>query len=379
MRKLVVKLMFYSVKILLLGCSILTLKNRKTHYEIVVYKVDGIGDWFLGQAAIGACLCQSSGKCLLIVANTLGEAARAGFPQAEILEIAYTGDGLNGVLKNFRQLIHLATKVETRLLVSFRHYVNPLREITFACVSAERKIVWNTYLPTVQADYPWLCAQVKCEFSIPSQLLERKELCGELRRHTSVLIAAFGANVAAEIRPRLKNSAAPRAYVVIVPFARIPIKNYSEPAWGELIRQIAGKYPAMAFDMWMSHAQTLDGMALSERISKTIGVSVGVRVAAGFSELKQIADQASLVITVDTAMAHIATALDKPAIILLGGGHFGEFGPWHWSRKQRWLTNELVCFGCGWKCIHDQPICITEISPDLIAAQACELLSLPAE
>jgi ADP-heptose:LPS heptosyltransferase len=78
------------------------------------------------------------------------------------------------------------------------------------------------------------------------------------------------------------------------------------------------------------------------------------------SYIEMIAN-AYAVLTVDTATAHIATALDKPTVVLLGGGHFDSFGPWFRSSKQTWVYNKLPCYGCEWFCTRDYVECIQDI------------------
>jgi ADP-heptose:LPS heptosyltransferase len=79
---------------------------------------------------------------------------------------------------------------------------------------------------------------------------------------------------------------------------------------------------------------------------------------------------ATWVLAADSAAAHIATALDRPAVMLLGGGCPGQFAPWRRSPRQVWLEHPLPCFDCGWRCTQPEPYCMTRIG----AAQVAEAL-----
>jgi ADP-heptose:LPS heptosyltransferase len=57
-------------------------------------------------------------------------------------------------------------------------------------------------------------------------------------------------------------------------------------------------------------------------------------------ELLNLIAGAELILTVDTAAAHFATALDKSCVVLFSGLHQGMFGPWRRSAQQRWLLPE---------------------------------------
>lgn len=75
-------------------------------------------------------------------------------------------------------------------------------------------------------------------------------------------------------------------------------------------------------------------------------------------EAMQIIRHSRLVIGVDTGLGHIACALDKDNIILVGGGHPGRFFPYH--HKTLLVRKEMVCYGCDWKCTMEKKIaCMT--------------------
>ena len=84
---------------------------------------------------------------------------------------------------------------------------------------------------------------------------------------------------------------------------------------------------------------------------------------------------APLVVSTETAAAHLATVLDRPTLVIMGGGHFGQFGPWRRSPRQIWLTHPMECFGCNWHCIHSRPHCLTDVPPEAIANAISSLLA----
>ena len=94
------------------------------------------------------------------------------------------------------------------------------------------------------------------------------------------------------------------------------------------------------------------------------------------SELTEILRGARLVLTNESAPVHIAAATGTPSVCIVGGGHFGRFLPYVLEKKVDELLpvaifDELVCFGCQWKCVY--PIegskavhCIERISCDAV-------------
>jgi len=69
------------------------------------------------------------------------------------------------------------------------------------------------------------------------------------------------------------------------------------------------------------------------------------------------------ILSQETAALHIATALHKPVLGIVGGGHYGRFYPWGDPEIARVVTKPLDCFGCNWACKYATMRCIQEISP----------------
>jgi ADP-heptose:LPS heptosyltransferase len=93
---------------------------------------------------------------------------------------------------------------------------------------------------------------------------------------------------------------------------------------------------------------------------------------AGTTTIGQMVEglrRASAVLAVDSAPLHLATALRRPVVGILGGGHFGRFYPWG-NPATTWVANKtLDCYGCNWDCRYETTRCVEEIPPSLIADQ----------
>ena len=68
--------------------------------------------------------------------------------------------------------------------------------------------------------------------------------------------------------------------------------------------------------------------------------SARVHIPGDLVEFLNLIAGAELILTVDTAAAHFATALDRACVVLFSGLHSGMFGPWRRSARQRWLLPE---------------------------------------
>lgn len=76
----------------------------------------------------------------------------------------------------------------------------------------------------------------------------------------------------------------------------------------------------------------------------------------------------------DAAPLHIATALRKPVLGVMGGGHGARFYPWSDSDLARVVRKTMDCYGCNWECKYETFRCIQEIHPTDAAKELLHLL-----
>jgi ADP-heptose:LPS heptosyltransferase len=101
---------------------------------------------------------------------------------------------------------------------------------------------------------------------------------------------------------------------------------------------------------------------------------------AGKSTVRQLVEglrRCTVVLSEETAALHIATALRKPTVGIMGGGHFGRFYPWGDPEINRVANQPMECYGCNWKCRYTTIRCVQEIPPKLIARELQHLLTGP--
>ena len=91
-------------------------------------------------------------------------------------------------------------------------------------------------------------------------------------------------------------------------------------------------------------------------------------------ELIECIRRCNIVLSPDTAALHIATALRKPVVGIVGGAHFGRFYPWGDPNVSRVVNKPMDCYGCNWRCKYESIRCIQEISVESAAAEMNYLL-----
>ena len=95
-----------------------------------------------------------------------------------------------------------------------------------------------------------------------------------------------------------------------------------------------------------------------------------LRGQTNLEELSREILAADLFLGVDTGPAHLALALGKPAVVVLGGGDYGRFFPYG---KSRVVTHPMECFQCHWECIYDRALCLHDIPPDEVVREVLEI------
>ena len=98
---------------------------------------------------------------------------------------------------------------------------------------------------------------------------------------------------------------------------------------------------------------------LSDINSKTINLC-GITIRESASIIKR----SCLSIGVETVFVQIASALNVPNVVLLGGGFFGRFAPL--SNLTSVACLPLECYGCKYECLYDTIYCVKSISENVI-------------
>lgn len=93
-------------------------------------------------------------------------------------------------------------------------------------------------------------------------------------------------------------------------------------------------------------------------------------------ELVEGLKKCDIVLSQDSAALHIAVALRKPTVGIIGGGHYGRFYPWGDGDINRVAHNPMDCYWCNWICKFEEIRCINEISPERIASELHHLIRL---
>ena len=360
---------------------------RENIRRIAVLKLDRIGDFILATAFLRPLAEQSRAEVTLIVRKPNGSIARQQFPGWKIVELpARETAWRNAFSQGVRA--QLADLEKADLLVDLRAWRDYSDAVIASWVPAGCRVaVGNAFPPTLASvTFPH-------EEQIYDHLLPGiPSLPGEARdlaNHRALRNAILGENSA----PAFPKLAVPPGdiaamenllhdrcgiahgspYAVVCPGTSSTVKEYPT---AKLAAALTDGFAGCDLPLLIAGTPE-DARTTQPLLAALAGKLRAVDATRVFSLPQHLAllARARLVVTMDSCHVHIAGALSVPCVCVLGGGQYGEFGPWGEGPLFRWVSEPMACYGCNWQCIHDRPLCVQEIPPARVAAAIREVLA----
>lgn len=354
---------------------------RRRHAAVVL-KLDRLGDFVLALGAIRLVLEKfGEERCALVIGPDVAALARQEFPRATLVVLPPLVRHKRAWPGWWRARAELSA-LACDHLVCLRHQRWDYHELALGWIRAghvhaiddPRAEAWVAQRRSGRhpARQPWREGPVAAG------------LCRELELHRQVLAEVWGEFPAPDlIRPRLRGvplipGGAGGRYAVVAPLASDPLRRIPPGLVAQLTQ--AGAWPEVERLLVVGSAEQEHRLQqYVQELGGRPGVMAAVMMPGSVPEFAALVAEATWVLTADTAAAHLGAALDRPTVVLLGGGHPGQFGPWSRSGRQRWLTHPLPCFGCAWKCPHPEPWCLTRISAAEVSAALADVVAAPAD
>jgi ADP-heptose:LPS heptosyltransferase len=318
--------------------------------RLFILKPDGIGDFVLVTGALRLLAAQFGEQNLLIcVQSVLVSLARTQFPQATVLELPTAAERkiVNLFARNLFYCLPLWFKLRTTRVdaaACFRSMRNYLETFLFYSARTKRFFACENILLRPEK-------KVRGIVEDGARRLFRPELVAypgkvdevplEIEAHRRLVARILDRPVEASdvlpiLRPTLEKE---KGCWVCAPVTSAS-KVYPFPLWKEVFcalkpECLTKKILLVGSENQRSRLNDLKALLLSAGIAGAEAVVPGDLV-----ELLNLIAGGELILTVDTAAAHFATALDKSCVVLFSGLHQGMFGPWRRSARQRWLLPE---------------------------------------
>jgi ADP-heptose:LPS heptosyltransferase len=316
--------------------------------RVFILKPDAIGDFILSTGCIRLMARELSEKNLIIAVRAdVALLAKSQFPEAEVIPLR---------LRDKRRLLNLATVNAINCLPAWLRLIS-LRADASICLRSMR-----AYLHTITFYLPRAKRYIACEnLLLINPRLRRPAVENFVRsafKPTLIPYPALGrlptdleANrlVAEEVLQRkvsdeeiLPTLTPPRQvsaknHWLLCPFSSTKSKDYPAEAWAIALKLLAFERADAPLHLAAgpNQAERLQNFARTLQSAGLNGIVIDPPVP--LPDFLQSIAEARLVLTVDTAAAHMACALGTPSVILSAGQHPGVYAPYSRNGHQEWL------------------------------------------
>ena len=317
--------------------------------RLFVLKPDNIGDFVLACGAVRA-MADAVGEDNLVLAvkSDVAPLAQREFPRAEVMALP----------------IRPKRKGWNTAAVNFVHGLPTLRRLfgtradVGVCLRDKR-----AFLETVYWLAPRVARRVACENSLPRSkrgrwalwenavrtlfrpvLLPyprpRPDLPSDLQAHGAVVSEVLGRPVTVdEIMPRLRSARWTGGdFWLCCPFSSRPSKDLPSARWAAVLALCADLWPAGGIRLSGAPDQAERLVAFAAELKASgLDLPISVDPAVPLAEFPGVLARAGLVLTVDTAAAHLACAVGAPAVIVASRKNEGVYAPYSPNGRQVWL------------------------------------------
>lgn len=321
--------------------------------KLVVFKPDAIGDFLIASGAIRLLAAEAGEENMTLVVHAEAEPlARREFARSEVIGLPFQ-KRIRGRNTAARNLYH-CFPAWLRLC--------GVRADKIVCLRSRRNFLTTAFFLTprvrvrVAPENPLLRSGRVRRRAVETwmQRIFRPVLVpypdagaglpADLESHRLVVSEALQREVAdSEIMPRLATAAwrGGGGFWLLCPFSSNPMKDYSVQNWSAALRDVAPHVPRGGVRLAGGAKQRpqLEEFAAALRVSAP-GFAVAVNEPEALSDFPDTVAKAELVLTVDTATAHLACALRAPAVVVACGVSPGIYGPYSPDGRQHWLVGD---------------------------------------
>lgn len=358
----------------------LAVDRPRRRKKLAIFKADGIGDFVLSSEAIRQLIAEhGTHEVTLILSLELRDLAAAMFPGVEIRAIAPGHATRKARIFRVAALRSAIASAAYDEVVCLRHYRTRYEDAILRALTATRVVLLENQSAagerSIRDATPGKFCVIGAKTCETSDNIPR-----EWGFHAAILSKSMGRHVSPEcMRPDWDKWPAPTKadapFVLVSPLTGRRIRDLPT----NLVRAAAGAVAASGMhNLVLSGGRQqapLLGCYADVLRSDLPHCRVDLRFPSHLPALVDLVASAAMVITAETSTAHIAAALNRPALVIIGGGHYGWFGPWRRSVAQVWLTKRLPCFNCNWRCPHPTPLCLTDITAAEVETATSALLT----
>jgi ADP-heptose:LPS heptosyltransferase len=350
-------------------------KSRRSTHSLGILSTGGLGDFVLSLALCRGLLKRlPAASCQIIFPREYLHLAEKELPQDVLLPISYIGSPH----PPFKQLVKGILDHAFRLrsigfdkIICLKFYPNDWERWLMSFLG--RHSIWGSNIDPVfdQRGFNSLCS-LPLPFT-DTVNVSRSSSCSDLPYIINVWrdLAQYALSVTLlpeECQPSLITPSATTRMkqIAFCPFGGSMLRDYPDDFWLAAFNQ-AQAFSDYAIKVLVSVRDHDRGQLLANKLQAHSGNPITLESKLSLQQFIQSLGESSLVVGVESAPIHIARALGRPFVALMGGGHFGLFGPYSTPPYQRWVFHELECYNCNWNCSQPTNICMSRIPPHRIA------------
>ena len=273
----------------------------------------------------------------VLLATPVIRSLRRHWPDAAIDVLVFGGtEGVLAGNPDIRQVLTIAERptAGTHLRLAMRLWRR--YELSISLVPSDR--------PTL---YAWLAGRLSCGLVVDTPkhrwkkwLLDRCRPYNNADTHTvnvylrtlelldveslPQVIAGGSANDAARAQQKLHEAGVHGAFAVMHPSPKFPYKSWTLDGWRETGRWLA----AQGLHVVLTGGPDPDERARVATIAQALPGAIDLSGQLSLAETAGVLAQCSLYIGPDTAITHLAAALDVPVVTLFGPSDPVKWGPW---------------------------------------------------
>lgn len=355
--------LFRNLCIRILSGAGISKSNGTSRHQVCIFKPDRIGDFILASGAIHYIVQQfGEQNCVLVVSQVTQALAANEFPNVKLVTLEKVDGGIKKrALPMYFTARKSLQKLEFDNCLCLRHARDEADEIILSWINTRNLVIHRNEATKMSVD-------------VNGGNSER--IYGlDLLKHHHLLQRYYDTTLPINtVEPRLsfkwRNTT---NRLVVTAFGSREIRTYPANLLAQVLASISSK-TRLEIVICGTYGQKEPIETLCGETVRLCGCGIECAYFDSLLEFFNFTCDSKAILTMETASAHFATAIDMPAVIIIGGGHYGIYGPWVKSAKQKWLTNPLECFGCNWKCKYEKAKCICDIPGERIVDTLLSIL-----
>ena len=267
---------------------------------------------------------------------------------------------------NIEYLFQTAHSRDFAVADSITRNVNAKNKIAFKRKSEAECLFWN-----LLSNY-WYSKLITPESEHQFEFFRVKEFLSEV----NIPVEKYSTDISEYFEKKISS----RKYFVVLPGANAARRCLEPEKFADIISDIKN---ITGWDCYLcgSKGEAKLGEEIQSHLKFNCNNLIG---KTSLIELGDIFINSELVIGNETGTLHYATALNKNAVCILGGGHFGRFMPYDKNAAGNLITptavyKKMECFNCHWRCIYTDKKneivpCISQLSAEYILKEISPLL-----